>query len=137
MNYSGMEFSRLVEEVEGQGGTHLDLLHERRKLVIPKQADVDGARASTDLKTCGCDDATLFSLPYERLTFGGEPDTDQQINIGKTERCYEDGVLKRKSIPAHMAVPVDEEDESLVVCAIDDAVGAWPRFAGAWEDDDE
>ena len=138
MNYGPHEFSRLVDEIEAQGGTHLDLLHERRRLTIPIQAKGNKkARASKDLVTTGCDDAALFSIPYKKGVFAGDPESDQQIHIGETERSYVGGELKEKPIPAHMAMEVDEEEDSIVVCAIDDGVGLWPRFEGTWEEEDD
>lgn len=131
MDYSGQEFYDLVREVEAQGGEHLNVLHEPRPLEIPAQQK--GGVKQSGLKTTGCNDATILSLSYERGIFGGEPSTDQQIHIGTTTLRPDPD--EREERPAHMAQPVDEKDDSIVVCAIDDAVGLWPRFLGTWEED--
>lgn len=123
LDYSGAEFYRLIQEVEGQGGSHLNLLHEPHPIDIPRQRD--GGAAQKGLTSTGCNDATLFDIPFENAIFGGDTSTDQQVNIG----AQKDGK------PAHMAMPVDEKDDTIIVCALDDAVGLWPRFAGTWEEE--
>lgn len=129
-----MEFHRLTQEVEAQGGAHLDLLHEPKRVSIPKPKGFPKGKAQTRdekgnaLRSTGCDDAMLFSISYRKPTFGGSPETDQ---------LYEAGTDPDSGTVGMMANPVAEDTDSLVVCAKDDWVGRWPRFQGTWEDDED
>lgn len=132
MDYTGMEFHRLVQEVEDQGGSHLDLLHEPKRVMIPKPEGFEGATAQTrdekgkPLQTTGCYEGAVLSVSYRKPTFGGSPETDQ---------LYECGTDPQEGTVGFMANPVAEDTDSLVVCAACDDVGKWPRFAGSWEEE--
>lgn len=127
MDYGGMEFMRLTEEIEDQGGTHLAELHERRTIKIPKQAAKgERQRASGS----GCLDAALFSIPFERGVFGGDKATDQMFELGEHEGRLGDGNM------AYASMAIDEQADAIVVCAKDDCVGLWPRFIGTWEEEE-
>lgn len=132
MEYTGLEFMRLTEEIEDQGGIHLNVLHERRTIKIPKQRE--GGEAQR-IRNVGCRDAAMFSIPFEKGVFGGDVHTDQVVSLD----VHEDAVAndgEGKGDMAYMAMPIDERSDSLVVCAKDDCVGLWPRFAGSWEEEE-
>lgn len=129
-----MEFYRLTEAIEAQGGAHLDLLHEpkRVKIPVPDAFKGKGSAQTHDEKgrplvTTGCYEGTMFTVDYRKPTFGGDPSTDQLYEVGK----------KDDGSDAFMANPVDDETDSLVVCAKCDCVGLWPRFKGEWEEEEE
>lgn len=131
IDYGGHEFLRLAEIVEKEGGEHVDELHMIRRIDIPKQ--MDGGSEQRGLESCGCQDAMLLALPYKRLIFAGDSESDQLVELGMTEP--ED--KQRAPELAFMAMEVDEKDTVMVVCAHDDAVGLWPRYVGQWEDGDD
>lgn len=130
--YSGMEFYRLVQEIEAQEGTHLDIVHEPKSISIPKQAR--GGQPMMNLIGAGCNEAAVFAVPFERGVFAGSPESDQLIEIGET--LTTNAGRDKGSDPIHMAMAVDKKDDQLIVCAVDDGVGLWPRFIGTWEDDE-
>lgn len=123
MEYTGTEFASLVEAVEDDGGVHLDdicepILHRIKTSPKGKTKTYKGA---------GCGDATVFKLKYKSAIFGNDSDSDQLVEVGE----HPDGTT------AMMAVPVDEGIHLLRVCANDDDLGKWPRFADALEADQE
>lgn len=121
MEYTGTEFARLVDAIEDDGGVHLDDLcepiHHRIKTSPKGRFKV--------YKGTGCDDATMFKIGYKSAIFGPNVKDDQLVEVGTTP----DGST------AMMAVPVDEGVHLLRVCANDDDLGKWPRFADALETD--
>lgn len=121
MDYSGTDFAALVDEVEDQGGTHLDDLCE---VIVHKIPEKPGGKVRK-IKGTGCQDATIFKLPYKAGIFAGEPDSDQLVECG----TMDDGTT------AKMAVAVDEGIHLFRACANDDDIGKWPRFAAALNDE--
>ncbi len=92
MNYGRDEFFRLLDEVESQGGEHLDAVHERAYLT-----ELCGGAIKNPpdhrIAANNCGESALFEIPYE--------------------------------------APQAAVEGRIVVCAKDDAVGRWPRFADA------
>lgn len=134
MNYSGTEFFRLIEEIEDQGGVQLDELHEVRVIDIPKQSKSDKAQTIRGQKLCGCDEAALFAIPFESLHFSETPADDQLVFLGNTETV--NAGRDKGEEPALHAMPIGEQADTIKVCAVDDAIGAWPRFKGTREEDE-
>lgn len=59
-SYTQAEFFRLVEEVENQGGFHVDADHE---VVVHDALDIKGQPPATQ----NCGEAGLFDVPYEPM----------------------------------------------------------------------
>lgn len=107
----------LIDAVEDEGGKHMDDLCEPITHRIRERPN----GKYRNRKGTGCGDATIFKLPYKSAIFGGSPESDQLVEMGEMD----DGST------AFMAVEVDEGIRQLRVCANDDDMGKWPRFADA------
>lgn len=125
MNYNPDDFLRLMEEAERQGGAHLPDRCE------PGSYDLDmpngsGRRTTKTVKTSGCGQETQFVLPY---------DPAQKVEIpgyGGPENA--DGEPKTATVSANDAKAMNQRLAGLLtVCAVDDNVGLWPRFANVVE----
>lgn len=132
MDYGGLEFMRLTDEIEVQGGEHLDVLHERRTIRIPQQAAAGEAQR---LASAGCGGAAMFKVAYKRPVFGGDPQTDQLVDYGGREDATPNDGQGKGNI-AYLAMPIDDDQGEVIVCAEDDNVGLWPRFLGTWEEEE-
>jgi hypothetical protein len=89
MDYEKDEFFALIEDVEDQGGEHLDELCKHRRYEFTGDS-------IKPVVLPGCGNAALFRVPYEAIDKKGK----------------EAGV------------------QPIVVCAVDDDMGRWPRFGG-------
>lgn len=67
MNYSQQEFFALMEEVEFQGGEHVDTPHMPDTFRL--KSSPDGPEKTQE--TCGCKHAALFNIPYGLPNSGG------------------------------------------------------------------
>lgn len=92
MHYSPDEFLRLMEEIDFQGGEHLDETHDN-VFHTEFTGDHEGVKG-LEIEYCG--ESALFEIPY-----------------GPQEKAQHNGAGVVK------------------VCAVDDMVGRWPRFAEA------
>lgn len=91
MDYSQDEFFDFMEDVERQGGEHLDELCKSTTYSV-----FSGKHEVKPLTFPMCGNSSLFRVPYQALSVAGD------------------------EIGTH---PV-------VACAVDDDMGAWPRFGG-------
>lgn len=98
MNYSQLEFLRLMEEVEFQNGVHLD--RDCVPSTFRMKSKPNGPERTYETSSCG--NTTMFQVPYAQEDKGG--------------------------VVTHAAV---------TVCAVDDDMGLWPRFAHALKGDNE
>lgn len=100
VNYSRTQFYRLMEAVEDQGGDHVD-------------------------RVCA-------PTPYYFKQHTAEPGPDDNWKITAT------GATKKVTFPScgHSAIfevpyvsAEDDEEQTVTVCAVEDSMGLWPRFA--------
>lgn len=124
MNYHPDDFLSLIEEVENQGGVHLsDETHKPETFRLNYPIDEDnptGPKASRKFKTTGCHRRANFLVPLLDEEYFLDEDTLTgplfDFNDGKHP----------------VAVMSDGETPALAkVCAVDDAMGLWPRFMGS------
>jgi hypothetical protein len=95
MNYSRQGFFRLMEEVEAQGGQHLDQDHAKVFYSEFAGGPTRDAQAGS-VSNNNCGESCLFDVPYVPMGDGNTP------MMGTVQ-----------------------------VCAQDDMLGLWPRFAKA------
>lgn len=87
MNYSSDQFLRLMEEVEEQGGEHLD------ELCTARRFEFCGDKIKP-VTLPGCGNSSVFQIPYAATDKNGREKGMQDVKV----------------------------------CAVDDALGYWPRF---------
>jgi hypothetical protein len=112
MNYHPEDFVKLSYQIEAEGGTLLNEVCRGHEFRL-KQPDPSGTLRWKRFQTTHCDQSALATVPYDptlhiRLMDDDEPDVCIVEHPGE------------KSIK-HGAV---------TVCAVDDAIGLWPRYQG-------
>jgi hypothetical protein len=123
MNYHPDDFLNLIEEVENQGGVHLSgeicKGHVLRMNLPLDEDDPSGPKVNKKVITTGCNRRAKFMVPLlPEAYFDDEWYTHPDFD-------FNDG-----SNPT--ALMSDGESFALVkACAVDDAMGLWPRFNGA------
>lgn len=112
MNYHPDDYVALCTEIEASGGT---LLHEPCSGTVfrLKQPDPSGKMVWKRFETSHCNESARAQIPYDstlhiRLMDDDEPDVCIVEHTGEKEL----GV------------------GTVQVCAVDDAIGLWPRFQG-------
>lgn len=108
MRYDPDDFLALLEEVERKGGMHLDDPCLPKEFKI-KLPDSSGKRRTRRAFTSGCGQDKLFVIPYDPASRSDE---------------------ERKKMLARGA-------GFATVCAADDDLGKWPRFAHVMANDAE
>ena len=63
-SYTQAEFYRLIEEVESQGGEHVDAAHD---IVVHDALDLSGQPPAAQ----NCGEPALFDVPYEPMGYDG------------------------------------------------------------------
>lgn len=143
LNYHPDDFLSLIEAVEAQGGAHLSELCKpdlfRLNLPIDDE-NPKGPKANRKLTTTGCRRRAKFLVPLLTNDYVDDIDLLDGAFHGEYD---EDGSLERR--------PAEEEDfdfdkdhpkQKLMgdgtpmlakVCAVDDAMGLWPRFQNAMQ----
>ncbi len=94
-----------MEQIEGVGGTLLPETCRPMKFKLKQPTDKAGEMKWKDLFTAGCGREARFAIPYS-IPAGKR---------GETMRERGGGVV--------------------IACAVDDAIGKWPRFSQAIEED--
>lgn len=135
-HYTHTDAARLIDEVERQGGQFLAetcMSHEIDGLVCK-------AAPKPPLST-GCEEEALFLVPYDPSatvrvpTPVLEPDDHPDAPDGRQRRaCDEEGVELWTMEPDE-GTPTNVLS-AVKVCANDDLMRAWPRFAGVIRDRD-
>lgn len=140
MNYHPDDFLSLIEEVEHQGGAHLSneiCKPDQFRLNLPIDDEKPtGAKASRKLTTTGCHRRAKFLVPLLPDEYVDEVDLLENagaIGEGKDferrewrEPTDEDFDFDRDY--EHQALMGDGTPHLAKVCAVDDAMGLWPRF---------
>lgn len=107
MLYNPDDFFALIEAVEEEGGAHLPepCAPPRYRIKLPDPAS--GLRRMQTMQATGCHRETRFVIPYDKPIYERHEDTGKIVAEGEVE------------------------PSTLAVCAVDDDLGKWPRFAGA------
>ena len=140
MNFHPDDFLSLVEEAERQGGSHLNEVCEPTHFRLDLPVDEDnpqGPRVNRRLSTTGCHRHAKFLvalLPDEY--FAHHDLTDSTIaeierDGTTTHRMVEHDDFDFQDDDNRMAVMSDGTPALAKVCAVDDAMGLWPRFQDA------
>lgn len=128
--YDPDRFIRLTDEVERQGGASLPDICCGDEYHL-KQPDVEGGMIWTDIRTTWCNEFTRFVIPY---------DCGAAVEVPQAEWSGEPGDRKMKRLdPVEVSAPPQTEIAKQIqrggrfatVCAQDDLVHLWPRFANA------
>lgn len=153
MKYAQEDFIRLMGEIEEQGGEHVDetCMWDEIEFEMP-----DGT--TKRVKSSGCEKDVLFDVPYDPTTTVLVPEPVLEVDDERSGWTDSSGnehpTHKTKLIqdPAHPDDPsrqvplieyVERESEVLGgadlvlpvrVCAVEDNVGMWPRFAHTMQD---
>lgn len=100
MNYEPDDFLALLEEVERKGGAHLSVPCIPHEYKI-KLPDASGRMRSRRSFTASCGKDAMFAVPYEPVARSPE---------------------EKKSM-------LERGAGFATVCAVDDDLGRWPRYA--------
>lgn len=128
MNYHPDDFLSLIEEVEAQGGAHLSSESCKPspfRLNQPLDPDrPDGKMRSVRFATTGCHRRAKFLVGIlpEAYFVDKEQPVDDEGNLVPFD--FDD-----ESNP--MLTTTDGSPALTKVCAVDDAMGLWPRFQNA------
>jgi hypothetical protein len=122
VNYHPDDFLSLIEEVEKQGGAHLasETCKPRRfRMNLPiDEAVPTGPKRSTRVESTGCHRRAKFLvslLADEHIGLDEDDPTDFDFNDAE-----------------HPVATMSDGGPAMVkVCAVDDAMGLWPRFERA------
>lgn len=122
MNYSPDNFLRLMEEVESQGGAHSSdaCMPQPFRIKLPEEGN-PSKRVWKTRYTSGCRAEARFLVPYDPTT----PVTVEHKGVETHDEPSETELAGMNERDAGMAV----------VCAVDDAMGLWPRFANVIQED--
>ena len=141
MNFHPDDFLSLIEEVEGQGGAHLaseSCKPTSFRLNQPIDPDrPDGKMHSVVFKTTGCHRRAKFlvpRLPEAYFMDGNHVDaviTDVDRHGVRIEYPANEADFDFDDSENPMALAKDGEPLMAKVCAVDDAMGLWPRFQDA------
>lgn len=118
MNYGPDEFLDLIEAVESDGGVQLPRRHEP-SILHYKMPTIDGPKWQ-DAFTTGCKREALFELPYD-------PAEPVMIPAGPKAEMHD----VDRPVPEEAKAQLARGAGLVVVCAVDDNVGMWPRFKKA------
>lgn len=135
MNYNPDDFLSLIAEVESQGGAHLGAeVCKPTGFRLAQPVDIrrpTGAKKNVRVTTTGCGRAAKFlvsMLPEEYFEQGRhlagsvlEPD-GRERPIRPEDFDFDDN-------ESPMATMEDGTPAFATVCAVDDAMGLWPRFS--------
>lgn len=144
MNYHPDDFLYLIEEVERQSGAHLTEVckPEQFRLNLPIDDDrPTGPKKNVKLQTTGCRRRSMFLVPLLPDAY-----VDQVDLLGNTGLIGEGENFSQRTWREpteddfdfdnkheHQALMGDGTPMFAKVCAVDDAMGLWPRFADAMQ----
>lgn len=140
VNYHPDDWLSLIEEVEQQGGAHLSgevCKPDQFRLNLPiDDANPSGPKASRKLQTTGCRRRSKFLVPLLPDEYVDEIDlTEGAGAIGEGEdferRTWREPTEDDFNFAGdfeHQALMGDDTPIPAKACAVDDAMGLWPRF---------
>lgn len=132
MRYTADEFLALIESVEAQGGVHLPEEHGKRAHMYEMPSAEGPRRVEVDLAYCG--EESVFQLHYGAGTPVRVPVGAPKANPKTNREAY---IQQIKDLEWRTDRPIPEEAQAVLkngggvvkVCAVDDSMGRWPRFA--------
>lgn len=141
MNYHPEDFQALIAEVEQQGGAHTNKVcrPEIIRMNVPiDPANPKGKKRSEKFETTGCHRKAKFLIPFLPDEYLGEIDLLDGAKHGyfddegerQTRDATEEDFDFNPDHP-HQALMGDGSPMLVMACAVDDAMGLWPRFQGA------
>lgn len=150
MIYTNADFVRMISAVDAQGGELLDETCAKEEVIY----EIPGRKKPVVDYTHGCENETLFRIPYEadatvmvpEPVLEEDPDrsgwTDLQGNDRRTTRSVKDEDEDGNEVVVFEMVERESpyegggviEKGTVRVCALADNVGMWPRFAGVCQD---
>lgn len=119
---------RLIEEAERQGGAHSNERCTPTKFIIDLPKAGSDKFVKTDVYTAGCNAEAKFLIPYDPAAhvtipgYNGPDDPNADENTVAPTVGEADALRQRKAGLA-------------VICAVDDRMDLWPRFAHVAEED--
>jgi hypothetical protein len=117
-----------MAEVERQGGAHQSGLHEPEKFKIDQPVPgKDGKMQTVTAHTTGCNREALFVIPYDPARHVKVPHY-----LGPNMPAVE--MVENHVTVAENNAMMKRGAGFLRVCAHDDDVARWPRFAKALEE---
>jgi hypothetical protein len=142
MNFHPDDFLSLIEEAERQGGAHLNEVCKPDTFRLDLPIDEDkpqGPKHSVKLATTGCRRRAKFLVPLLPDAYLDQVDVlDATGKIGEGEdfgnrtwREPTDEDFDFRNDHPHQAMLGDGSPMLAKVCAVDDAMGLWPRFKDA------
>lgn len=144
MNFHPDDFLALIEEVEQQGGAHLTnevCRPETFTLDLPIDEDEPkGHTRSTKLYTVGCRRRAKFLVPLLPDAYLKEAHVLRGAKHGTIDPNNPDNIVRRPAEQSDFDFNDESNPRALMgdgspmlakVCAVDDAMGLWPRFESA------
>jgi hypothetical protein len=146
MKYSNEDFIRLMTEIEDQGGEHLDEICGGQEYTFQvKKGDKIEERTAFQP---GCESEALFNVKYDAYEsvvvpepiLEPDPTRNGQSKRQKTRPDPNDPTgksregLTRTTLRHGPSLQGRDRFHTVRVCANDDNVGAWPRFAHVIKD---
>jgi hypothetical protein len=136
MNYHPDDFQSLTEEVEQQGGAHLNEIcrpHVIRMNVPVNPEKPDGPKRSEKVETSGCRRRAKFLVPFLPDEYFEEIDLLDGASHGhyddEGERHTRPAVAEDFDFESGTSALMEDGMPMLAtICAVDDAMGLWPRF---------
>ena len=127
MNYNKDDFLNLIEEVENQGGVHLTQEeHKPEVFRLDQPIDErrpDGAKRTVRVQTSGCRRRALFLVPLlPEAYFMDDEEAATSPDFDFDDTKHPQATMSDGATPALAKV-----------CAVDDAMGLWPRFESSME----
>lgn len=138
MNYHPDDFLSLIEEAERQGGAHLREVCSpdsfRMNLPIDDE-NPTGPKHSVKMTSTGCRRAAKFLVPLLPDAYFSQVDVtnnavyaDYDDDGNRVVRPVDDSDFDFNPEHEHQALMGDGTPMLAKVCAVDDAMGLWPRF---------
>src|SRR5690606_9535032 len=145
MNYHEDEFIALVDVIEREGGQLLPDKCKSHKIRYQKSPKTP--TEYVDVDSTGCGNLSRFVVNYDP---GEQVDLPDMSGLDCTVKNSNEGIRRVEIVQARPKVEssegavVDLQAQGkrgaslLAVCAVDDSIGAWPRYRDAIrrEDDD-
>lgn len=118
-----------MEEVERQGGAHSDERCVPQKFVLDQPKPGAEKMVKTDIYTAGCNAEAKFIVPYDPAQHVTVPGYNGPDDPNADYMTVAPSVGDAKAMK-------DRKSGFAVVCAVDDNMGLWPRFAHVIEEED-
>jgi len=124
MDYTTSDFLALIDEIERQGGELLEGRCQGRTIRQQAKPGIESYQAMTT----GCRKQSRFEIKYL-------DDTELQGVFTDREK-FKLMERPRRRIERPGGFHYEPEPQFVTVCAIDDAVGLWPRFQNVVTDEE-